>query len=114
MGFKRLSKFLIAFCFCCVLLSIEPVEIFHQLLFFAFVKFKNIPFGEFIGIIFNCFVHTSRFHAIQYSNITIEYYLLVTNGQNFTFNLIEFYDFAKNTTKTKALLNNLQFTIYNL
>ena len=63
-----------------MLLPVEPVEIFHQFVFFILVQFKNIPFWKLLRIVLNRFVDVSCFHAVQFSDIAVEDYLLVAQG----------------------------------
>ena len=60
-----------------MLLSLEPVKIFHQFIYLCFKQFKNIPLGKLVGIIFNCFVDFLGLNAVQFGHIGVQNHLLI-------------------------------------
>gem|GEM_PF-5151684 len=51
---------------------IEPVEIFDQFVFVLFFKGNHVPFGEFVGIVFDRFVDPFRFYAVKRRHVVVK------------------------------------------
>ena len=66
-------------------LTIEPVEIFDQFLFFSFRNLQNVSFGKFLGVVGNRLVYSFGFYTIQFRNIGVDDYLLTAQGDDSVF-----------------------------
>lgn len=66
-------------------LTIKPVEIFDQFLFFIFRQSKDIALRKFFGIIIDRLIDTFGFHTVQFSHITVQNDLLITQDDDFLF-----------------------------
>ena len=60
-----------------MLLSLEPVKMFHQFIFLCFKQFKDISFGKLVRIVFNCFVDFLGLNTIKSGHIGVQNHLLV-------------------------------------
>ena len=65
-------------------MSFEPVEIFDQFISLLIIKLKDVSIRKFFWVVAYRFIDAFCLHTVQFGDITVEDYLLVAQGDDFS------------------------------